>query len=75
MRLIGSGKASSIKSRRPQSITPIILEALYDYLLNKPDLYLHEMELFFFGEFEVSILQSSISDTLYRKRWSKKTAR
>jgi len=52
-----------------------MLEALCDYLLDKPVLYLHEMELFFLGEFEVSVPKSTISDALHRKGWSKKTAR
>ena len=47
-----------------------MLEALCDHLLDKPDLYLHEMELFFLDEFEVSVPKSTISDALHRKRWS-----
>lgn len=75
LRLFGSVKAPSITSGRPQSITPIMLEALFDHLLDKPDLYLHEMELFFWDEFEVYVPKSTISDALHRKGWSKKTAR
>ena len=75
LRLFGSVKAPPMKPGRPQSITPIMLEALCDHLLDKPDLYLHEMELFFLDEFEVSVPKSTISDALHRKGWSKKTAR
>lgn len=74
LRLFGSVKAPPIKARRPQSITPVILEALYDHLLEKPDLYLLKIELFFLDKFDISVLKSTISDTLHRIGWSKKTA-
>lgn len=63
------------KIKAPSSITPIMLEALCDRLFEKPGLYLHEMELFLLGEFDVSIPKSTISGALHRKGWSKKTAR
>lgn len=75
MRLFGSIRAPSIKAGRPRSITPIMLEALCDRLLEKPGLYLHEMEILLLDEFDVSIPKSTISNTLHRKGWSKKTAR
>lgn len=75
LRLFGSVKAPSIKAGRPRSITPIMLEALCHHLLEKPDLYLMEMELFLLDEFDVSVPKSTISDALHRKGWSKKTAR
>lgn len=75
LRVFGSIKAPSIKAGRPRSITPNMLEALCDRLLEKPDLYLHEMELFLLDEFDVFVPKSTISDTLHRKGWSKKTAR
>jgi hypothetical protein len=55
LRLFGSVKAPPIKPGQRQSITPIMLEALCDHLLDKPDLYLHGKELFFLDEFEVSV--------------------
>ena len=45
MRIFGSVKAPSVKAGRPRSITPIMLEALCDRLLEKPGLYLHDMEI------------------------------
>jgi transposase len=75
LRLFGSVKAPPIKAGRPRIITPIMLETLCDHLLEKPDLYLHEMELFFLDEFDVSVPKSTISDALHRIGWSKKTAR
>jgi hypothetical protein len=38
-----------------------MLEALCDHLLDKPDLYLHEKELFFLDEFEVSVALHRLS--------------
>lgn len=66
LRLFSSIKASSIKARQPQSITPIILDTLCDYLLKKPDLYLHKIELFLLNKFNVSVPKSTISNTLHQ---------
>lgn len=74
LRLFGSVKAPPIKTGRPQSVTPIMLEALGDHLL-EPDLYLHEMELFFLDEFDISVPMSTISEVSHRRGWSKKRAR
>jgi hypothetical protein len=52
-----------------------MLEALCDHLLEKPNLYLSEMKLFFLDETDVTIPKSTISDALHRQEWSKKTAR
>jgi transposase len=75
LRLFGSIKAPSIRAGRPRSITPIMLDALCDRLLEKPGLYLHEMEVFLMDKFDMFIPKSTISDALHRKGWSKKTAR
>lgn len=74
LRLFGTIKAPSIKAGRPRSITPVMLEALCDHLLEKPDSYLSEIELFFLDEFNISIPKSTISDALYRIGWTKKNA-
>jgi hypothetical protein len=52
-----------------------MLEALCDHLVEKPDLYLDEMKLFWLDEFGLDVPKSMISDTLHRIRWSKKVAR
>lgn len=52
-----------------------MLEALCNYLLEKPNSYLQEMELFLLDEFGTPIPKSTISDTLHRTGWSKKAAR
>jgi hypothetical protein len=49
-----------------------MLEGLCDYLLEKPDAYLHEMELFLLDEFDICAPKSTISDALRCKGWSKK---
>jgi len=75
LRLFGSVKAPPIKAGRPRSITTFMLETLCDHLLEKPDLYLHKMELFFLNKFDVSVPKSTTSDALHRIGWSKKTTR
>ncbi|OQD95160.1 hypothetical protein PENVUL_c118G04214 [Penicillium vulpinum] len=75
LRLFGTIKAPPVKAGRPRSITPIMLEALCNYLLEKPNSYLQEMELFLLDEFGTPIPKSTISYTLYRTGWSKKAAR
>lgn len=52
-----------------------MLEALCDYLLEKPTLYLDEMAIFLWDEFAIQATKSSISRALTSKGWSKKTAR
>jgi hypothetical protein len=51
-----------------------MLEALCDHLLEKPGLYLDEMPLFLWDEFQMLATTSSIRKALAFKRWSKKTA-
>jgi N-acyl-D-aspartate/D-glutamate deacylase len=43
-----------------------MLEALCDHLVEKPDLYLDEMKLFWLDEFGLAVPKSTISDTLHR---------
>jgi transposase len=52
-----------------------MLEALCDYLLENPTLYLDEMAIFLWDEFAIQATKSSISRALMSKGWSKKTAR
>lgn len=53
IRLFDSVKAPHNKGGRPRSITPTILEALCDHLLEKPNLYLDEMVIYLWDEFDV----------------------
>ncbi|KAJ5733744.1 hypothetical protein N7493_002530 [Penicillium malachiteum] len=60
LRQFGDTRAPPIRAGRPRSITPPMLEALCDHLLEKPGLYLDEMALFL---------------ALISKKRSKKTSR
>lgn len=51
LRMSGSVKAPLINKGRPQSVKSDMMEALIDHLLEKPSLYLNEMQLFFLDEF------------------------
>ena len=52
-----------------------MLEVLCDHLLENPGLYLEEMAVFLWDEFEVHVSTFSISRTLKDVGWSKKAAR
>lgn len=76
VRLFGSTRAPhNGHGGRPLSITPPMLDALLEHLLEKPDQYLNEMVVFLWDEFEVLVTTSTISRTLKSIRWSKKAAR
>ncbi|GCB25593.1 hypothetical protein AAWM_08478 [Aspergillus awamori] len=75
LRLFGSVKTPPIKAGRPRTVTPPMLEALCEYLLTKPDLYLDEMATILWDEFETVVTTSSIRRALKSIGWSKKTAR
>nr|KMM68378.1 hypothetical protein CPAG_04707 [Coccidioides posadasii RMSCC 3488] len=73
-RLFGSARAPQVRVGRRRSITPPMLEALCDHLLEKPGLYLDEMVVFLWDEFHVRATTSSIRRALAFSGWSKKTA-
>ena len=75
LKLFGHVRAPPNRAGRRPSITPLMLEALCDHLLKKPDLYLDEMLVFLWDEFHVRAANSSISRALALNDWSKKTAR
>lgn len=75
IRHFGSTKAPPNGGGRPRSITPQMLEVLCEHLLEKPWLYLEEMAVFLWDEFDVLVSPSSISRALRSRNWSKKTAR
>lgn len=56
-------------------ITPPMLEALCERLLEKPDLYQDEMVIFLWDEFRVLVTIYSIGRALASVGWSKKAAR
>lgn len=53
----------------------IQVQAPCDHLLEKPYLYLDDMVLFIWDEFQVHVTNSSISRALKHEGWSKKTAK
>lgn len=53
---------------------PPMLEALYDHLLEKPGLYLDEIVVFLWDEFQQLATTSSIRRVFTLKGWSKKSA-
>jgi hypothetical protein len=61
LRQFGDTRAPSIRAGRPRSITPLMLEALCDHLLEKPGLYLDEMALFLWDE-ESADLQEMVKE-------------
>jgi transposase len=67
-----STKASLNGGGRPRSITPLMLDALYEYFQENPELYLYEMVNFLQMEFEVSVTVSSIRRALDSIGWTKK---
>ncbi|KAK8872328.1 hypothetical protein PGQ11_002842 [Apiospora arundinis] len=75
MRCFGSARAPPNGGGRPRSITPSMLNALCDRLIEKPCMYQDEMVVFLWDEFEILVTTYSISRALASIRWSNKTAR
>jgi hypothetical protein len=60
---------------RPRSVTPPMLDALCEHLLEKPELYQEEMVLFLLDEFKVHVTTFSLARALNSIGWTKKTIR
>jgi transposase len=76
LRLYGKTKApSNGAAGRRRRITPQMLDALREHLLEKPGLYQDEMAIFLYDEFSVLVIISNISKALKSIGWSKKVAR
>jgi transposase len=76
LRRYGTTKAppNGVEGRR-RKITPPMLEALLEHLIEKPRLYQDEMAVFLCDEFGIHIKIPCISKTLKSIRWSKKASR
>ena len=75
LRCFGTTTAPPNGVGRPRSITPPMLTALCDRLIERPHMYLDEMVVFLWDEFNVLVTTHSISRALASAGWSKKTAR
>lgn len=64
LRMFGDVRAPLIPGGRPRMITPVILEALCDNLLEQLDLYLDEMADFLYDDFELLISTHTIGRAL-----------
>ena len=74
LQLFGTARAPPVPGGRPPSITPLMLDALRDYLTQKPGLYVEEMAIFLWDEFNVLPSPSSIKRALFQEGWTKKKA-
>ena len=75
LRQFGTTKAPPNVAGRPKSITPVMLSALFDRLLEKPGMYQDEMVVFLWDEFETLVTTSIIGRALRAEGWTKKVIR
>jgi transposase len=75
LRQFGNVRAPPTRVGRRPTVTPSMIEALCDRLLEKPGLYLDEMAIFLWDEFRVQVTNSSLKRALASVGWSKKVAR
>lgn len=64
IRRFGNVRAPPTRVGRRRSITPPMIQALCDYLLEKPGLYVDEMVIFLWDEFRVQVTNSSLKRAL-----------
>ena len=75
LRCFGTTRAPFNGVGRPRSITSLMLRALCEHLIEKPELFQDEMAIFLWDEFEAQVTVHSISRALASVGWSKKAAR
>jgi transposase len=75
MRLFGDTRAPANGAGRQRLITPPMLAALCDRLLEKPGLFRDEMAVFLYDEFNVLVSVHSIGRALASIKWTKKVTR
>lgn len=73
--LFGNPRAPPNRVGRHKTVTPHMLQVLCDHLYENPGLYLDEMVVFLWKEFEIQATTSSIRRALISSGWSKKIAR
>lgn len=74
IRVFGDSRSPPVPAGQPSIITPVMLDALCDHLAEKPGLYVEEMALFLWDQFEVLPSSSSVKRALTRAGWTKKKA-
>jgi hypothetical protein len=62
--VFGRGNPPLNHGGRPRSVTPPMLQAVLDHLIEKPGLYLEEMAAFLYDELGISVSPSSIQRAL-----------
>jgi transposase len=72
LRLFGSPRSPSVPAGQPSSITSVMLDALCDHLAEKPGLYIDEMAIFLWDEFNILPSPSSVKRALTRAGWTRK---
>lgn len=75
LRCFGTTKAPPNGVGRRRTITPPMLSALLEQLIEKPELYQDEMAIFLYDEFDVVVTTPTISRALALAGWSRKAAR
>lgn len=75
LKCFGSVTAPMNGVGRRRTITPPMLEALCEHLLEKPNLYQDEMVVFLWDEFRVLVTIYSVGRALASVGWSKKASR
>lgn len=75
LRYFGTTRAPANRGGRPPSVTAPMLEALLSQLLDRPELYLDEMVVFLWDEFEILVSTYSIQRALAKAGWSRKVSR
>jgi transposase len=75
LRCFGATKAPPNGVGRRRRITPPMLDALREHLVEKPSMYLDEMVVFLWDDFGVLVTPSTISRALASIGWSKKMFR
>jgi transposase len=75
VRCFGTTKAPPNGVGRRRRITPVMLEALRERLIEKPGMYLDEMIVFLWDDFRVLVSPPTVYRALDSIGWSKKTFR
>lgn len=72
MRQFGTARSPQIRTGQAPCITASMVDALCDHLTEKPGLYLEEMAVFLWDEFNVLPSLSTIQRALSQEGWTKK---